>query len=87
MIPMTSIQLRKKVTSFIEEKADDTLLKMIYALMQTYNQEKENDFDLSAEQWKEIDRRREEMRSGKVKGISHPELMKRLSAKLRHNKK
>ncbi|MCX6311165.1 MAG: addiction module protein [Bacteroidetes bacterium] len=84
---MTSIQLRKKVTHFIEEKADDTLLKMIYALMKTYSEEKQNDLELSPEQWAEVDRRRNEMRSGKAKTITHPELMKSLKAKLNRIKK
>jgi len=84
---MTSIQLRKKVAHLIEEEADDTLLKMIYALVKTYSEEKQNDFDLSPKQWAEVDRRRDEIRSGKVKTIQHAELMTRLKAKLRSNKK
>ncbi len=84
---MTSVQLRKKVAHLIEEKADDTLLKMIYALVKTYSEEKESDFDLSSKQWAEVDRRREEMRSGKTKTIQHAELMTKLKAKLSRLKK
>jgi hypothetical protein len=84
---MTSIQLRKKVAHLIEEKADDTLLKMIYALVKTYSEEKQNDWEISPRQWAEVDKRRNEMRSGKAKTISHPELMSKLKAKLNRVKK
>ncbi|CAN5818358.1 hypothetical protein BH11BAC7_BH11BAC7_02680 [soil metagenome] len=84
---MTSIQLRKKVTHFLEEKADDTLLKMIYAMMQAYEQEKEHEFHLSPKQWSEIERRSKELKTGKAKTISHPELMRNMKARLKAAKK
>jgi hypothetical protein len=84
---MTNLQLRKKVTHFLEEKADDTLLKMIYAMMQAYEQEKEQEFHLSPKQWNEIERRSKEIKSGKAKTISHVELMHSLKTKLRAGKK
>jgi hypothetical protein len=84
---MTSIQLRKKVAHFIAEKADETLVKMIYALVKTYSEEKQHDLDLSPQQWAEVDRRRNELRSGKVKPLQHAELMSKLKTKLSRNKR
>jgi putative addiction module component (TIGR02574 family) len=60
---------------------------MIYAMMQAYEQEKEQEIHLSPKQWNEIERRSKEMKSGKAKTISHEELMRNVKAKLRAAKK
>ena len=76
---MTSLQLRKKVHAIVEH-ADDRLLKMVYALMTEYES---SVYEFSAEEMKETYHRSKELKSGKVKGLSHDEVIKRAKAALK----
>ncbi len=52
---MTTVDLRKSVLTYIDN-ADDRLLKLIKALVETY-QEEESDHEISEEQRKILDQR------------------------------
>ncbi len=76
---MTTLQIKKKVHDLVEN-ADDRLLKMVYALMTEYES---SVYEFSAEEIKETYRRSKELKSGKVKGLSHDEVIKRAKAVLK----
>lgn len=76
---MTSVQLRKKVHAIVDH-ADERLLKMVYAMMTEYES---SVYEFSAEDIKETYRRSKELKSGKVKGLSHDEVIKRAKAVLK----
>ena len=74
---MTTSIIRNKLHSFIE-KADTKELKKIYAFL-------EEDFDLTSDSiWddkefvKELEKRSNEIKTGKVKGIKWDEIKKKL---------
>jgi Mor family transcriptional regulator len=70
---MTTIQLRKRVLAIVEH-ADDRLLKMVYALMTEYES---SGYEFSVEEKGETYRRSKDLKSGKVKGLSLEETIKK----------
>ncbi len=70
---MTEAQLRKKIHAFVDH-ADERLLKLVYALMTEYEA---STFEFTVEEKKEIYRRSKELKSGKVKGVSLEDAVKK----------
>ena len=76
---MTTLQLRKKVHTIVDT-ADERLLKMIFAMTSEYNSV-QDDWLVSEE---EIAYERiKAMKSGKVKGLSLEELVKKAKTSLK----
>jgi hypothetical protein len=78
--PMTRDELRKDIDAMLDI-VDEQLLHIIHQLLEREVQLAE--FELSEEDLRIIEQRREEMRSGKVKGIPHAEAMAALKAKFK----
>lgn len=76
---MTTIQLRKKIHDIVDH-ADDRLLKMIYAFSKEYDSET-NDWLLKEDEIAYT--RINEMKSGKVKGLSLDEVVKKAKSSLK----
>ena len=76
---MTTVQLRKKVHSIIDT-ADERLLKMIYAMTKEYGAAGE---EWMAEEEAIAYERIQAMKSGKVKGLSLEETVKKAKASIR----
>ncbi len=74
---MTTLQIKKKVHDLVEN-ADERLLKMVYALMKEYKTSVYEfpEYELTAEDKKEVYRRSKELSTGQVKGISLDEVVK-----------
>lgn len=79
---MATLELKKNVLNYIES-ADDRLLKLIKALIETY-QEEENNYEISEEHQKILDRRLEDHKAsphaGKDWKVFKPELRKKYGA-------
>ncbi len=79
---MATLDLKKSVLNYIEN-ADDRLLKLIKALVETY-QEKESDYEISEEHRKVLDQRLADHKanrdSGKDWKVLKPELRKKYGA-------
>ncbi len=71
---MTTLQIKKKVHDLVEN-ADERLLKMVYALMKEY---KVTGYEFTAEEIRETYRHSEELKSGKVKGVTLEDALKRV---------
>ena len=76
---MTNIQLRKKVHAIVEH-ADERLLKMVYALMTEYES---SEYEFSVEEKRETYGHSRELKSGKSKGISIEDALKRARKSLK----
>lgn len=63
---MSTLDLKQSVLAYINE-ADDRLLKLIKALAESYHEGAEEDFTLSDEQYKMIDKRRKAHLKGESK--------------------
>lgn len=72
---MTRDELRKDIDAMLDI-VDEQLLHIIHQLLEREVQLAE--FELSAEDLRIIEQRRADFRSGKDKGVTHEELMKRL---------
>ena len=79
---MSTLELRKSVLNYVDS-ADDRLLKLIKALVETY-QEDENNYEISEEHQKVLDRRLEDHKAGPDAGkdwkVLKPELRKKYGA-------
>jgi hypothetical protein len=69
---MATADLRNKVQEYIHT-ADERLLKMIKALVETYQGE-EHDSTLSEEHYKKIDERRDQHKKGKTESFTWKEV-------------
>ncbi|MCA6362137.1 MAG: hypothetical protein IM638_03820 [Bacteroidetes bacterium] len=77
---MTTSALRKKIHEYIDQ-VDDSFLIIVHQLL-----EREvglQNFELSNEDIETTKRRRMEMQTGKVKGLSHEELMEQMTKTLK----
>lgn len=80
---MSKVKLKKQILVYMEQ-VDDGLLKIIHQLL-----EREigfQEYQLTRKQRKEIERRAQEMKSGKVRGIPHNEVIKNLRLTLKKSK-
>jgi putative addiction module component (TIGR02574 family) len=71
---MTTVALKNRVLEFVET-ADNKLLKMIYALAESYQQE---ETELTVSQKNEIDRRLERFAEGKTHFFTREEVQDKL---------
>lgn len=76
---MTEVQLRKKIHAFVDH-ADERLLKLVYALMTEYES---SVYEFTVEEKKEIYRRSKELKSGKIKGVSLEDAVKKARRSLK----
>jgi hypothetical protein len=76
---MTTTAIRTKVHKYIDE-ADTNVLEVVYKLLEVYR--KNNSTLLSEEQQKEVLKRSELYKAGKIKGCSISEVRKRVKNKL-----
>lgn len=76
---MTTLQIKKKVHDLVEN-ADERLLKMVYVLMKEY---KATGYEFTAEEIQETYRHSKELKTGKVKGVSLDEALKRVRRSLK----
>jgi NADPH:quinone reductase-like Zn-dependent oxidoreductase len=76
---MVTVDLKKKVIDYIDN-ADDRLLKLIKALVETY-QEEENDFEISEEHKKILDQRLADHKANPNGGKDWTELKSELRTK------
>ncbi len=76
---MTATAIRTKVHKYIDE-ADIKVLEVIYQLLEVYRQS--NSSLMTQEQQKEVLKRSELYKQGKVKGYSMTEARKRVKQKL-----
>lgn len=74
---MTSTVLRKKIQGCLDG-IDERHLKAIYSYLKDFT---EDEYEIDATEKKLLDSRRNDLKSGKVKGISLEEVNKRLSVK------
>ncbi|MCU0435016.1 MAG: hypothetical protein MUC87_16280 [Bacteroidia bacterium] len=77
---MTTSALRKKIHEYID-KVDDSFLIIVHQLLERevgfYN------FELTDEDIETTNRRRMEMQTGKVEGLSHEQLMEEITKALK----
>ncbi|MHA6281252.1 addiction module protein [Salinimicrobium sp. CAU 1759] len=76
---MNSTELKNKVQEYVDT-ADVKLLRMIKALVETYQSE-EQEFSLSEEQYQMIDKRREAHSNGFSKSLSWEEVKEKARKK------
>lgn len=76
---MTTTQIKKKVHDLVET-ADERLLKMVYVLMKEY---KSDEYPFSVEEKEETYRNSRELKTGKAKGVSLEDALKRARKKLK----
>ncbi len=76
---MTTTAIRTKVHKYIDE-ADTNVLEVVYKLLEVYRQN--NSSLLNEEQQKEVLKRSEMYKAGKMKGYSVSEVRKRVKNKL-----
>ena len=76
---MTTTAIRSKVHKYIDE-ADSNVLEVVYKLLEVYRQS--NTSLLSEEQQKEVLKRANLYKAGKMKGYSIAEVRKRIKQKL-----
>lgn len=85
---MTTVQIRKALVHYLEEEADEQFLKMVYAMMKIDMDKIQSlGIDFTAAERKMILQRRDELLSGKVKGIPAEKSLQRIRTKLRAKKK
>ncbi len=80
---MTTLQLRKKIHTYVDQ-ADENLLEIVRMLFERELRFK--DFEISEQDWQEIERRREAFRSGKEKGVSAQKALSDLRKKLKKSR-
>lgn len=81
---MTSVTLRKKIHSYIDN-ADEEILQIVFMLL-----DREQNLKTSAitdKDWEEAERRRSRMLNGKEKGIDHLKAISELRSKISKKKK
>lgn len=78
---MTTTALRKKITSKVN-KADDRLLELVNALIEKYEETLEEEYELSAADKKEIDKRMKLYKEGKMKTHTPEEVRKKIMKQL-----
>jgi hypothetical protein len=76
---MTTAAIRTKVHKYIDE-ADSNVLEVVYKLLEVYR--KNNSSLLTDQQQKEVLKRSEMFKAGKVKSYSLSEVNKRIKQKL-----
>jgi hypothetical protein len=76
---MTTTQIKKKVHDLVET-ADERLLKMVYVLMKEY---KAAEYPFSVEEMEETYRNSRELKTGKAKGVSLEDALKRAKKALK----
>lgn len=81
---MTKSALRKKVHEFVDQ-VDENFLAIVHQLLE--REVSTLEYELSSEDIRVIEKRRAEMRSGKVKGIPHKTVMTNLRAHLKKSSK
>lgn len=77
---MTTSALRKRVHEYIDQ-VDDGFLTIVHQLLE--HEINGQEIELSDEDTRIVNKRRAEMRSGKVKGIPHKKMMSKLRAHLK----
>lgn len=78
---MTTTEKRKHVTDFVKKEADEKLVNMIYALVQEYTNETYVRYELTDEQFQELEKERKLYKSGKAKTYSLEEVNNLLTGK------
>ena len=76
---MTATALKKELHKAIDIIEDESFLKAVYTIMN----EKIYDYDLTSEQWTEIEKRRKLYKSGKSQTYTWEEAKKMLRADLK----
>jgi hypothetical protein len=69
---MTAISIRQKLHQYVD-KSDDKLLKLMYALAKEYNEEEDLEYEFTAEDIEQFNRRRESRLRGESKTYSPQE--------------
>jgi hypothetical protein len=76
---MTSAALKKELHKAIDHIEDESFLKAVFTIVN----EKKNQFDLSAQEWKEVENIRKQHKSGKSKSYSWEEVKTYAKGKLK----
>ena len=66
---MTTIKIREKVNEYLNN-ADERMLKVVYAMLKEYENRPAQKSVLSDEQYKEMEKRLKNYKSGKSKGYT-----------------
>ena len=66
---MTTIKIREKVNEYLNQ-ADERMLKVVYAMLKEYENIPDQKSALSDEQYKEMEKRLKNYKSGKSKGYT-----------------
>lgn len=76
---MANLQLRQKIHDYVDQ-ADDQLLEIVLML---FKREYGKGYYIAEEDWVEIEKRQQEMSSGKVKGIPSKKALGSIRKKLK----
>ena len=73
---MATIDLRQSVLAYVK-KADNRFLKLVNALAESYQEDKEEEYSISEKQYEIIDKRRESHLKGESKSFTWEEVAKK----------